>query len=90
MVRLPDGHVLNLHLGPAEAVADIAEDIEVGETIRFRAFRTPKLPAGQYIAQSIRIDGRVVQLRDKQTLRPVWAGRVEPAPARARRPVPAG
>ena len=71
-----DGESLNIHLGPAAAVADIVAKLSVREKqdLTVKAFRTQKMPKNNYAAQSITFDAHTIVLRDK-TLRPVWAGK---------------
>lgn len=64
--------VLNIHLGPAAAVADVVAKLSVGQEIRVQAFRTEKMKENQYVAQSLTFNQTTVELRDAN-LRPVWA-----------------
>ena len=64
---------LNIHLGWAEAVEEIAKQLPVGKKVTVTAFRTDKMPEGQYVAKSLTYDDKTVQLRD-ENLRPLWAG----------------
>lgn len=78
--------MLNLHLGPAEAVRDVVEQLDVGDKVVFDAFRTDRLPANAYIAKSITLDDNMMELRDDH-LRPRWAsGRGGGAKKRPRGP----
>ena len=74
--------VLNIHLGPAAAVADVVAKLSMGQEIGVRGFRTEKMRANQYVAQSLTFNQTTVELRDAN-LRPVWsrgsAGSVGPA-----------
>jgi hypothetical protein len=76
-LETPDGNTLNIHLGPAAAVADIVAKLSVRpeQDLAVKAFRTEKMPEDQYVAQSLTFDQNTLELRDK-TLRPVWAGSV--------------
>jgi predicted Fe-Mo cluster-binding NifX family protein len=65
---------LNVHLGPADAVADTVAKLSVGQMIVVKAFRTEKMKEKHYVAQSLTFDKTTVKLRDAG-LRPVWAGR---------------
>jgi len=65
---------LNVHLGPADAVADTVAKLSVGQMIVVKAFRTEKMKEKHYVAQSLTFDKTTVELRDAG-LRPVWAGR---------------
>ena len=74
-LETPDDKSLNIHLGPAAAVADIVTMLSTraNQDLTVRAFRTEKMPENQYVAQSLTFDARTIELRD-MTLRPVWAG----------------
>lgn len=63
---------LNVHLGPATAVAEAIEKLTVGQEIAVKAFRTDKHKAQHYVAVSLSFDKTTIELRD-DTLRPVWA-----------------
>ncbi len=63
---------VNVHLGPAAAIAEAVAKLTVGQEITVRAFRTDKLKNYHYIAVSLSFDKMTVELRD-DTLRPVWA-----------------
>ena len=63
---------VNVHLGPAEAVAEIVAKLTVDQEITVKVFRTDKLKDHHYIAVSLSFDKTTVELRD-DTLRPVWA-----------------
>jgi hypothetical protein len=63
---------VNVHLGPAAAVAETAAKLTVGQEIAVKAFRTDKLKDQQYVAISLTFDKTTITLRD-DTLRPVWA-----------------
>ncbi len=80
-LETPDGKSLNIHLGPAAAVADTVATLSVrpGQDLTVKAFRTEKMPENQYVAQSLTFDGKTVKLRDK-ALRPVWAGSANASP----------
>ncbi len=73
LVTTEDGTVLNVHLGPADAVRDVTNQLVPGQAVAIKAFRTAKLPEDNYVAQSLTIDGSSIELRD-ENLRPVWAG----------------
>lgn len=64
---------LNVHLGPAAVVQTLISHLKTGDKLTVEAFRTDALPADQYIAKSLSVDGKVVTLRDA-SLRPFWAG----------------
>ena len=65
---------LNVHLGPAEAVAATIAKLSVGQQLVVRAFRTEKMKEKHYVAQSLTFGKNKVELRD-ENLRPAWAGR---------------
>jgi len=73
LLKTPKGKKLNVHLGPADAVDYIVEQLTVGKRVTVHAFRTAKMPDNHYVAQSLTLDGATIQLRD-QGLRPCWAG----------------
>ena len=63
---------LNVHLGPAAAVADTVAQLNVGQEVMVNAFRTDKLKDMHYVAKSLIFDNITVNLRD-DAMRPVWA-----------------
>ena len=71
ILETADGKKLNIHLGPATAVADLVAKLSVGQSLTVKAFRTDKLPDGQFVAQTVTFDDNIIELRD-QGLRPVW------------------
>ena len=75
LLKTEKGESLNVHLGWADAVAvaETAKQLAAGTKVEVTAFRTDKLPEGHYVAQTLKFDGKTVQLRD-ENLRPVWAG----------------
>lgn len=70
-----DKKTVNLHLGPAgaEVVKEVLAAVKEGSKVEAAAFQTAALPADQFIAKSVTVDGKTLQLRD-DTLRPAWAG----------------
>ena len=72
ILEAPDGKKLNIHLGPAVAVADMVAKLTVGHEVAVKAFRTEKLKADHFVAQSITAGETRIELRDAE-LRPVWA-----------------
>lgn len=72
LLKAPKGKKLNIHLGPAETVDYVAEQLPVGTKVTVDAFRTTKMPKNHYVAQSLALDGTTIQLRD-ENLRPLWA-----------------
>jgi predicted Fe-Mo cluster-binding NifX family protein len=73
MMKTADGKTVNVHLGPADAVESLAKELSRGQEVKVEAFRTTKLEKSHYIARSVTIGDRTIELRDK-TLRPKWAG----------------
>ncbi len=73
VIETAKGKKLNVHLGPAGTVKQISDRLTTGSTITINAFRTKKMAKGHFVAQSIVLDGKSVQLRD-EGLRPNWAG----------------
>jgi len=74
LLETSNGDELNIHLGPKVEVDQIAEQLTVGTEVLVKAFRTAKMPEQQYVAQSLTIGDRSMQLRD-ENLRPFWAGK---------------
>ena len=76
LLETSDGKSLNIHLGPAAAVADIVAKLSTrdDQDLTVKAFRTEKMPEDQYVAQSITFDANTIELRD-ENLRPIWAGK---------------
>jgi len=72
LMKTPKGEKLNIHLGPADAVDYVTEQLPVGDKVTVNAFRTVKMPENHYVAQSVAFDGTTIQLRDA-SLRPLWA-----------------
>jgi hypothetical protein len=72
IVQSEDGANLNIHLGPENAVDHIVDQLTIGQTVTFEAFRTERLPDNAYIAKSLLLDDKVIYLRD-DNLRPSWA-----------------
>jgi hypothetical protein len=73
ILRTKKQEELNVHLGLAVAVEDIAKQLSVGKKVKVTAFRTKKMPEGHYVAQSLNFNGKTVEIRD-DNLRPFWAG----------------
>ena len=72
LIVLSDGTKLNIHLGPEKAVDHVVDQLTIGSSVTFDAFRTEKMPENAYIAKSLTLDGKVINLRDNN-LRPSWA-----------------
>jgi hypothetical protein len=81
LLETAEGKRLNMHLGPADAVADIAAQLAPRRRVTVACFRTPRMKPDHYVAQSIRIGQRTLELRD-ENLRPVWAGTIGPGAGR--------
>jgi predicted Fe-Mo cluster-binding NifX family protein len=64
---------VNIHLGPTPAVDSLAKQLSCGQKVNVEAFRTKRLEKGHYIARSVTIGGKTIELRDKN-LQPKWAG----------------
>jgi len=73
IVKTSDLKTLNIHLGPADAVKSVVKELLAGVEVKVEAFRTKKMKDDQYIARSLAIGDRTMELRDKN-LRPAWAG----------------
>jgi hypothetical protein len=67
------GKKLNIHLGPAEVVQDLADQMPRGTQITIEAYRTAAMPEDHYVAQTLKFEGSTIQLRDAG-FRPYWAG----------------
>jgi len=65
---------LNVHLGPAREVTSMTDQLETGQEIQMKVFRTDNLPENQYVAKEFISKGKTYELRDA-ALRPFWAGR---------------
>jgi hypothetical protein len=72
IVQSEDGTNLNIHLGPENAVDHLVDQLSTGQSVVFEAFRTEQLPDNAYIAKSLLLDDKVINLRD-DNLRPSWA-----------------
>jgi hypothetical protein len=66
------GRELNIHLGPAAVLSKTLKQLETGEKIELTGFRTDKMSANHYVAQTLILDSHIVRLRDSD-LRPYWA-----------------
>ena len=73
IVQSQDNKAINLHLGPASALADVIEKLSPGQEITFEAFRTDRMPKDAYVAKSLTAGGKTFALRN-DSLRPKWAG----------------
>jgi hypothetical protein len=72
LLETAKGEKLNIHLGPAAAVADILGELHVGQEVTVNAFRTDKMSENHCTAQSLTFGKTTVDLR-VASLRPVWA-----------------
>jgi hypothetical protein len=80
LLQTADKKVINLHLGPsaADVVKELLATVKDGSKVEAMAFQTSRLPADQFIAKSVTVEGKTVQLRD-DNLRPAWAGTIKGA-----------
>ena len=83
VMKTSDRKEANIHLGPAGAVEFVTKNLSQGQEIEVMAFRTEEMKKGHYVAQTLKFDSRIVELRD-ETLRPAWAGRGGPGWGRGR------
>lgn len=67
------GRQLNIHLGPAPALAEAVKRLKVGTRLDLLGFRTDQMPPNQYVAKTLILGSRLIQLRDSE-LRPYWSG----------------
>ncbi|NLF07846.1 MAG: hypothetical protein GX594_07690 [Pirellulaceae bacterium] len=67
-----DEQKLNIHLGPADALAEIVKNLTIGQEITVKAFRTDKHKEHHYVAVLLTYGETTIELRD-DSLRPVWA-----------------
>lgn len=65
--------LMNIHLGAAYAVESFVNELEIGQIVRFKAFRTQTMGPMDLIAKEVVANEKTLQLRD-DNLRPVWAG----------------
>lgn len=72
IVKTSGGTVLNVHLGPENAVDHVVDQLRVDDALTLNVFRTDRLPENAYIAKSLVMGDKVVHLRDRN-LRPSWA-----------------
>lgn len=72
MVETAEIDPLDLHLGPADVLAHVIDQVAVGDTVSFEAFRTDAMPENAYVAKTLTFDDKTVHLRD-DGLRPSWA-----------------
>jgi hypothetical protein len=72
LIQEADGQKINLHLGPADALADVVDRLAPGQSVTFDAFRTDLLPPAHFVAKSLTLGDEVIHLRD-DNLRPSWA-----------------
>lgn len=73
LARNKAGEELNIHLGPADKVREIAGQLVPGTQVKFRVFRTREMAENHYVAITLSFGGKVLRLRDER-LRPFWAG----------------
>jgi hypothetical protein len=63
---------LNIHLGPAPALSETVKQLKVGKSLEIIGFNTDKMPANQYVAKTLILSNRIIELRDSD-LRPYWS-----------------
>jgi len=63
----------NVHLGPAVLVRDRLKPLKVGQSVTVQAYRTQKMPAGNFVAITLKFDGKTIRFRD-ENLQPIWSG----------------
>ncbi|MFO7970706.1 MAG: hypothetical protein R6U40_03030 [Desulfobacterales bacterium] len=73
MIQSEGGEEINIHLGNAAAVENIAQGLEPGQKITLEVFRTDLMPANHYVAKTIRTGNESLELRD-ESLQPFRAG----------------
>jgi hypothetical protein len=73
ILRDKQGRELNIHLGPAPELSETVKQLTVGRKLDLLGFRTDKMPPNQYVAQTLILGSRIIQLRDSD-LRPYWSG----------------
>ena len=71
LIQTPESDFVDLYLGPAHVMEHILDQIEVGSPISFEAFRTDAMPENAYVAKTLSIDEKTIQLRD-DGLHPSW------------------
>ena len=67
------GRELNIHLGPASALAETVKRLTVGRKLDLLGFRTDQMLPNQYVAKTLILGSRLIKLRDSE-LRPYWSG----------------
>jgi hypothetical protein len=73
VIKTEDGKEKNIHLGPAQWVQGVTDQLSQGKTVVVCAFRTEKMSEGHYNAVTVTVGEKILRLRN-QNLRPVWAG----------------
>ena len=66
------GHELNIHLGPAPVLSEVVKQLTVGESLDLMGFRTDKMLSNHYVATTLILANRFIQLRDSDLL-PYWS-----------------
>ena len=72
IIQTKENGTVNLHLGPLSAVDHVIDQVTVGQTVSFEAFRTVDMQGQAYIAKALTLEDKVIELRD-DNLRPRWA-----------------
>ena len=73
VLKTSSGEAVEIHLGPADEVGKIVKNLAVDQQVSVAAFRTEKLPKNAFVARTLTVDDKPIELRDTD-LRPVWAG----------------
>ena len=67
-----DGQELNIHLGPASKVSEIAKRLTLRTRVDLLGFRTDKMPSNHYVAKTLILPNHIIPLRESD-LRPYWS-----------------
>jgi hypothetical protein len=71
ILKTPDDTILNIHLGPEAALAELLDSLRPGESVAVTAFRTDPMPANAYVARTITVGDMDFALRN-DALQPNW------------------
>jgi len=66
------GQELNIHLGPAPVLSEVVKQLTVGKKLDLLGFRTDKMLSNHYVATTLILANRFIQLRGSD-LRPYWS-----------------
>jgi len=72
IIKDGQGRELNIHLGPASALAETVKQLKAGRRLELLGFRTDRMPANHYVAKALILGSRFIELRDSD-FRPYWA-----------------